>query len=146
MEIPSVTPCFERFLDGILPDLAFLAEHSEEPELFAMLAKRLIGLAQEASAAGLKEKESFFEEFRKVECDEHFKPIADFVLENMYKLMEQTGEHELVRKSTECLMQILQYASLPNGNVNQRRAAISILSTFKDAEQAWQLKLNPGRR
>ena len=146
MASPLVTPDLERFLDGILPDLAFLAEYSEEPELFAMLGKRLIGLAQEASAAEFRDKESFFEEFGKIECDEHFKPVADLILENMYRLVEQTGEHELVRKSTECLMQILHYASLPSSNINQRWAAVSILSTFKDAEQAWQLILNPSSR
>jgi hypothetical protein len=146
MEISSVTPDFERFLDRILPELAFLAEYSEEPELFAMLADRLIGLARKASSAELQEKESFFEDFRRIECDEYFRRVADMVLENMYKLLEQTGEHELVRKSTECLMQILQYASLPSSNVNQRQAAVSILATFKDAEEAWQLRRNPASR
>jgi hypothetical protein len=146
LDIPSVTPDFERFLDGILPELAFLAEYSEERELFTMLGQRLIRLAQKACATELQEEENFFEEIRKIECDEHFKPIADLVLENMQKLMEQTGERELVRKSTECLMQILHYASLPGSNLNRRWAAVSILSTFKDAEEAWQTKLNPNRQ
>lgn len=146
MESPSVTPYFERFLDRILPELAFLAEYSEEPELFAMLGNRLIGLAQKASAAEVQEKESFFEEYRKIGCDEHFKPVADLVLENMYRVMEQTGENDLVRKSTECLMQVLHYASVPNGDINRRWAAVNILSTFRDVEQAWQLKLDPSRQ
>lgn len=145
MESPSVTPYFERFLDRILPDLAFLAEYSEEPELFTMLGSRLIGLAQKASSEEPPDKESFFAEFEWIGCDEHFKPIADLVLEHMYKLLEQTGEHELVRKSTECLMEVLHYASRPGADINQRWAAVGILSTFKEAEQAWHLKLNPVR-
>lgn len=146
METPLVTPDLERFLDRILPDLAFLAEYSEEPELFTMLGDRMVGLARKASVDGPQDKESFLEEFRSIRCDEHFRPIADLVLENMYKLMEQTGEHELVRKSTECLMEVLHYASQPGADINQRWAAIGILSTFKDAEQAWQTKLNPTSR
>ncbi len=146
MERPFVTPYFERFLDGILPDLAFLAEYSEEPELFAMLGTRLIGLAQRASAEGLQDKEDFIEEFRTIDYAEHFKPFADSILESMHRLMTQTGEHELVQKSTECLMKILHYASLPTSCINQRWAAVNILSAFKDLEQAWQLKLNSGSR
>lgn len=146
MDRPSVNISFERFLDLILPDLAFLAEFSEEPELFSMLGDRLIGLARRVSAAELREKESFFNEFREIECDQHFRAIADSVLENMYRLMKQTGEEDLVRRSTECLMQILRCASLSTGNINQRWAAVNILSTFKEAEEAWQLKLNPSHR
>ena len=111
-----------------------------------MLGTRLIGLAQRASAEGLQDKEDFIEEFRTIDYAEHFKPFADSILESMHRLMTQTGEHELVQKSTECLMKILHYASLPTSCINQRWAAVNLLSAFKDLEQAWQLKLNSGSR